>query len=100
MLSPPSSLSSVLVSRFLLDLQEAHQRTVVGGVTTNGSLNISRILQGSINLGGAFGSIGAIVDPTADYVPEEDDGPGGAHDDRIVTEESIRPSEGEVTHDP
>ncbi|KAM5542066.1 hypothetical protein V8D89_004376 [Ganoderma adspersum] len=86
-----SPLSSVLVSRFLLNLQEAHQRTVAGGVTTNGSLNISRILHGSINLGDALGSIGAIVDPTADYVLEEDDGPEGVDDDHIVAAEGIRP---------
>ena len=90
----------MLVSRFLLDLQEAHQRTVIGGVTTNGSLNISQILHGSINLGDALGSIGAIVDPTVDYVSEEDGEPEGAHNDRIVTEESTRPGQGEAIHDP
>ena len=99
MLSPPSSLSSVLVSHFLLDLQEAHQRTVAGGVTTNGSLNISRILHGSMNLGDALGSLCAIVDPTADYILEEDDGPEGVDSDRIVTEEGIHPGDGEAIHD-
>ena len=88
----------MLVSHFLLDLQEAHQRTVAG-IASNSSLNISRILHGSINLGDALGSLGAIVDPTADYILEEDDGPEGVDSDRIVTEEGIHPGDGEAIHD-
>ena len=75
---------------------------MAGGVTSNGSLNISRILHGSINLGDALGSIGAIVDPTADYVLEEDNESEGvaAYNDRIPTAESIHPGEGEAIHNP
>ncbi|KAM5542817.1 hypothetical protein V8D89_003778 [Ganoderma adspersum] len=95
-----SPLSSVLVSHFLLDLQEAYQRTVAG-VATDGPLDTSRILHSSINLANALGSIGAIVDPAANYILEEDDNPQGVHDGvcHFATPESIRLDECEVVRE-
>ena len=72
-------LSSVLVSHFLLDLQEVHQRKAIG-LATSDALRTSQ----NLNLGGqsidfanhALGSLGATID-SAHYFgrePGEDDG--------------------------
>ena len=94
------SLSSVLVSHFLLDLQEAHQR-IMAGVATDGSLDTSRILYSSLNVADALGSIGAIVGPEANYILEEENERHGVHDGvcHFVTPESILLDEYEVVRE-
>ena len=65
-------LSSVLVSHFLLDLQEAYQKTVVG-LATNNPLHTSQSLSmRSAHFAQALGSLSATVDPFS-HIPEEDD---------------------------
>ena len=54
----------MLVSHFLLDLQEAHQKTLAGRATNDPS-NIS-------NLFDALESIGASLDVATNHVEEED----------------------------
>ena len=63
-------LSSVLISHFLLDLQEAHQRMEFGDETNDHSWSASG---GSVVFASALGSLGATIDP-AQYLPEENDG--------------------------
>ncbi|KAM5530634.1 hypothetical protein V8D89_015703 [Ganoderma adspersum] len=64
-----SPLSSVLVSHFLLDLQEAHQRTVVG-LAANEFLNSNSLpsfnIQ-SVHFAPALGSLAATISPGVDY---------------------------------
>ncbi|KAI1793535.1 hypothetical protein LXA43DRAFT_220188 [Ganoderma leucocontextum] len=65
-------LSSVLVSHFLLDLQEAYQRKVVG-LGTDDPLHTSQSFSlRSMNFTPALGSLGATIDP-AHYGREDED---------------------------
>ncbi|KAI1791574.1 hypothetical protein LXA43DRAFT_1010837 [Ganoderma leucocontextum] len=90
-------LSSVLVSHFLLDLQEAHHRTVVG-LATDDPLHTSRSLSShSIVFANALGSLGAMIGP-ADYGREEDLDDEDA-DVHVAATECIPPTEGEPTHE-
>ena len=70
----------------------------MAGVATDGSLDTSRILYSSIKVADVLGSIGAIVDPAAHYILEEDDEREGVHDGvcHFVTPESILLDEYEV----
>ncbi|KAI1782024.1 hypothetical protein LXA43DRAFT_1151863, partial [Ganoderma leucocontextum] len=58
-------ISSVLVSRFLLDLQEAHQIKVVGLDTNDPLHTLQNFGIRSINLPPALGSLGATIDPAS-----------------------------------
>ncbi|KAI1788580.1 hypothetical protein LXA43DRAFT_1063459 [Ganoderma leucocontextum] len=88
-------ISSVLVSHFLLDLQEAHQRKVVG-LASDDSLHISQSVDShSVNFAPALGSIGAILDP-ADYGLDDDNECTG---DRLAFPEGVPPSEDESSQD-
>ncbi|KAI1791579.1 hypothetical protein LXA43DRAFT_421636 [Ganoderma leucocontextum] len=93
----PAPLSSVLVSHFLLDLQEAHQRTVVR-LNTNDPLHTSQSFNtSSVNFANALGSLGANIDP-AYYDQEEDDDSEGA-DDRLAATSGTPPNEGEPSQE-
>ncbi|PIL34326.1 hypothetical protein GSI_03101 [Ganoderma sinense ZZ0214-1] len=67
-----SPLSSVLVSHFLLDLQDAHQRKVVGLDTDDPLYTLQSFNLRSAHLMPALGSLGAVIDP-AHYGREEHD---------------------------
>ena len=60
-------MTCVLVSHFLLDLQEAHQKTPVGLATSElfrvPTLQDFRAERYSIDVEGTFESLGAIIDP-------------------------------------
>ncbi|KAI1788593.1 hypothetical protein LXA43DRAFT_856338, partial [Ganoderma leucocontextum] len=58
-------ITSVLVSRFLLDLQEAHQIKVVGLDTNDPLHTLQSFGIRSINLPPALGSLGATIDPAS-----------------------------------
>ncbi|KAI1791584.1 hypothetical protein LXA43DRAFT_421874 [Ganoderma leucocontextum] len=89
-------LSSVLVSHFLLDLQEAHQRTVAG-MANNDLLDTSQSISSFPSFPDALGSTGAtVIDPAADQGQEEDD--GGA-DEHLAAVEGIHPREVEPIHE-
>ena len=65
-------LSSVLVSHFLLDLQAAYQKTVVGLATNNPLHTAQSLSMRSAHFAQALGSLSATVDPF-DLILEEDD---------------------------
>ena len=84
-------LSSVLVSHFLLDLQESHQRSLSAiDLGNNDSLHTSQSSSNrSINFRQALGSLGATIGPgeessenvddrlpSFDSIPQDDDGAG------------------------
>ena len=82
----------MLVSHFLLDLQEACQRTVAaltGDYPSATSLSIG----GSMTFADNLGPIGAIVGPAVDHVQEEG---RVAMDSNSVTTEGINHTEGET----
>ncbi|KAM5530036.1 hypothetical protein V8D89_016298 [Ganoderma adspersum] len=93
-------MSSVLVSHFLLDLQEAHQRTVIG-LATGDAADASQDVGSSIRFASALGSVGAIVGLAADHVQE---GEGEGYDvfanDPSAAADDVRPDEGEALHEP
>ena len=85
----------MLVSHFLLDLQEASQRTVVG-LATDDLSGTSQSVGSSIDFAqSALGSIGATIDPVADCGVEEDD-PGQSADENRAPAENIGTGEGEL----
>ena len=61
-------LSSVFVSHFLLDLQECHQRVVIGLGTDDLSHNSRSfdVRDGSVDFAPALGSLGATLGTGAD----------------------------------
>lgn len=59
-------MSSIIVSHFLLDLQEAHQRKVVGLATGDPSHTSQSFSVRSLNFMPALGSLAATIEP-ADY---------------------------------
>ena len=74
-------------SRFLLDLQEAHQRTVIG-LATNDPFYTSQSLGGhSLNFANTLGSLGATIDSNSDG--EED---GEQTDGCVVVLEGMSPN--------
>ena len=85
------------MSHFLLDLQEASQRTVVG-LATDDLTGTSQSVGSSIDFAqGTLGSIGATIDPVAhsDCVVDEDD-PGESADENPAPAENIGTGEGEL----
>ena len=71
---PVARLSSVLVSHFLLDLQEAHQRTVVGLATDDSFYTLQNHGAHSLNFVNMLGSLGATIYSTNDEDEERTDG--------------------------
>ena len=69
-----SRLSNILISHFLLDLQEAYQRKAVF-LGNDNPLEVSQSLStGSLNFAAALGSIGATIEtPEYEYRQEGDD---------------------------
>nr|VWO95371.1 Methyltransf_11 domain-containing protein [Ganoderma boninense] len=82
-------ISSVLVSHFLLDLQDAFQRTI-HGLATDDPSGLSQGIGSSVDFANALGSVGATIDPAADQALEEED-----HVDGQVPAEDILPNENE-----
>ena len=74
-LPPMTRLSSVLVSHFLLDLQEAYQKTVVGLATDNPLHTSQSLSMRSVHFAQALGSLSATVDPFNHILEEDDGGP-------------------------
>ena len=70
-------MSSVLISHFLLDLQEADRRTAAGLATDDSELPEqslgSRAGSRSIGFANALGSLGASIDPAHFGIDREDD---------------------------
>ena len=70
------------MSRFLLDLQEAHQRTIIG-LASDDPLYTSRSLgpnNRSLNFASALGSLGATIDPAlGDSEDNEDSADDGTY---------------------
>ncbi|KAM5542820.1 hypothetical protein V8D89_003781 [Ganoderma adspersum] len=91
-------LSSVLVSHFLLDLQEEHQRTG-SELATDGSSDSSQEIGSSLQFAGGLGSIGSVIGLAADHA-QEGEGDDAIADDHSVAAEVNRPDEGEVNHEP
>ncbi|PIL33048.1 hypothetical protein GSI_04497 [Ganoderma sinense ZZ0214-1] len=92
-------LSSVLVSHFLLDLQEAHQ-LAEAGLTADTASEISGDSGHSIQFASALGSVGAIVGLAAGNVDEgEGEGEDGSADDRLVEMEPIFPDGDEANRE-
>nr|VWP01336.1 Zn(2)-C6 fungal-type domain-containing protein [Ganoderma boninense] len=96
---PRPRLSAVLVSHFLLDLQEAHQKIVVG-LSTGDLSNISQNVDSIQFNAGALGSVGATVGLPTDPVQEEeeDEEDEGSHvgcDDHRTTTEPAHLDEGD-----
>ncbi|KAI1791541.1 hypothetical protein LXA43DRAFT_1061301 [Ganoderma leucocontextum] len=92
--TPP--LSSILVSHFLLDLQEAHQRKAVGLAASGDDSDPSDASQGlsirSINFANALGSLGATIDPPDYGRDNHDEGADGCF---TAGSEGISPNESE-----
>ena len=85
----------MLVSHFLLDLQDASQRTVVG-LATDDLSGTSQSVGSSIDFAqSALGSIGATIDPVTHCGMEEDD-PGESADENPAPAENIGTGEGEL----
>ena len=87
------------MSHFLLDLQEAHQKSVVGlgtGIPSNISQNVDSIRFNE----SALGSVGATVGLPI-YMVQEEEGERTvvASEDHPVEPEGVRPDEGETIHD-
>ncbi|PIL33043.1 hypothetical protein GSI_04492 [Ganoderma sinense ZZ0214-1] len=94
-------LSSVLVSHFLLDLQEAHQRTLAG-MATGDLLSISQNMgPGSTRFkAGALGSLGATLGfLTGQNQEEEGEGNDIGDDDYLIPAESACSDECEAIHE-
>ena len=83
-----SRLSSVLVSHFLLDLQEAHQRPIVGLGTNDNLQNSQSASDRSVRFANTFGSLGATIGPI-NYGRDEDD-EDALVDDYAAAPEDIR----------
>ena len=66
-------LSSVLVSHFLLDLQEAHQRTVAGLAADDSFYTLQNHSAHSLNVTNMLGSLGATIYSTNDEDEERTD---------------------------
>ena len=68
-------VSSVLISHFLLDLQEADRRTTAGLSTNEPSQSFGPSAAGnqSIGFANALGSLGASIDPAHFRIDREDD---------------------------
>ena len=97
-----SRLSSALVSQFMLDLQEAHQKKVVDLANHHGTISWNFSLS-SINFDQALGSLAAHVDgsnldiPGVDWdEPQEGDEGGAPQLDEIISPGLTRPTEGRV----
>ena len=86
-------LSSVLVSHFLLDLQEAHQRPIVGLAPNDLAHTSQSLSSGSVTFERALGSLSATLDPT-DCPGREDHYGGVGH--RLVPSEDTH-TQGEPT---
>ncbi|KAM5534763.1 hypothetical protein V8D89_011627 [Ganoderma adspersum] len=72
-------LSSILVSHFILDLQEVSQRTAVGLATHDALYTSQALSERSVNFASALGSLGATINPGRD--PEDacdDESPNGS----------------------
>nr|VWP01338.1 Uncharacterized protein [Ganoderma boninense] len=95
-------MSSVLVSHFLLDLQEAHQKTVKGLATIDdpSDSGASHNAEGSIQFASALGSVGAIVGLAADLNQEGEGDDGGATGGLSEVSETIGRDEGEPSSEP
>ena len=90
----------MLVSHFLLDLQEEHQRTAAG-LTTDSSSDISQDVGGSLQFAGALGSIGSLIGLASDHAQEgEGEGDDVVADDTSAATEVACPDEGEAIHEP
>ncbi|KAI1792340.1 hypothetical protein LXA43DRAFT_354474 [Ganoderma leucocontextum] len=69
-------LPPVLMSRFLLDLQEAHQRRRIGLFSDDTSRSI---VPSSIAFAPALGALGAAIEPTDRTLPEDSDAEEAVH---------------------
>ena len=81
----------MLVSHFLLDLQEEHQRTA-SGLTTDSSSDVSQDVGSSLQFAGALGSIGSLIGLAADDA-QEGEGDGGGSDGPSAATEDVCPDE-------
>ncbi|PIL26666.1 hypothetical protein GSI_11242 [Ganoderma sinense ZZ0214-1] len=79
-------LPSILVSHFLLDLQEAYQRSLAG----LGTEDLSGSQGGASSIEFALGSVGATTDPVADVDHDIEE-----EDNQAAVAEGIPRSEGE-----
>ena len=92
----------MLVSHFLLDLQEAYQSTTTGTMNDNPS-DTSLDTGGPIQFASAPGSVGAIADLAADPVQDGEgvggaDGAGGGGN--LTAGKGVCPDEREAVHKP
>ena len=82
------SLSSIVLSHFLLDLQDAHRRSIGGELSTDElslSHTSSRCLCGhSHDVGGMFASLGATIDYADDDSDQDEE-----HTDGKVAAEAV-----------
>ena len=92
----------MLVSHFLLDLQEAYQSTTTGMMNDNPS-DTSLDTGGPMQFASAPGSVGFIPDLATDQVGGGEgeggaDGAGG--DENLTAGKGVRADEGEAVHEP